>query len=227
MRRFPSIRRWTSIGLFLIAVILLETTFQTKAQEGPKETFQIMPLNETMGSADPATGAVRLNRTRNELWASVHVTELNANSAFTVWAAVFNRPEGCTTNPVGPVHCSAADFSPVPNPAKSSAFNVGAFITGPDGTANINVHIPRGAPPEGAFILAGDGGVPMFNNGVRPGLDAGNGFGAEVHIVIRAHGPINADPAVLISQLSTLNGGCMTPPGCPNVQVATFPSVPN
>ncbi|HEV8427033.1 MAG TPA: hypothetical protein VGQ41_03915 [Pyrinomonadaceae bacterium] len=169
---------------------------------------------------DSATGAVRLNRTRNEIWGSVHVTDLNPSSAFTIWAAIFNRPEECTTNPAGPVHCSAADLSPVPNPARASAFNVGAFVTGDDGTANVSFHIRSGAPPEGASVLFGEGGIN--DNGVRPGFHAGNGFGAEVHVVIRAHGPII--PAAISAQLSQLNGGC--PPNmCGNVQVATFPRV--
>jgi hypothetical protein len=224
MQRFPSIRRWTSFGLLLIAVILLETTFQARAQEGPKETFQIMPLNPAMGPGtlmDSATGAVRLNRTSNEIWGSIHVTDLDPNSAFTIWVAIFNRPEACTTNPAGPVHCSATDLMAVPNPARGSAFNVGAFVTGAaPGTANINVHVPRGTPPDGAFILFGAGG--LNDNGVRPGLDAGNGFGAEVHVVIRAHGVIL--PAAITAQLSMFNGGC-PPNNCGNVQVATFPRV--
>jgi hypothetical protein len=221
MRCFPSIRRWTLLGLLLVAVILPVTIRQTEAQEGPKETFQIRTLMTAMSPVvDTATGAVRLNRTRNELWASVHVTDLNPNSAFTLWAAVFNRPEECTTNPAGPVHCSAADFVPVPNPARASAFNIGAFVTDDSGTANVNVHIPAGTPPDGASVLFGAGG--LNDNGVTPGLHPGNGFGAEVHVVIRAHGLII--PAAIAAQLSEFNGGC-PPNTCGNVQVAPFPRV--
>jgi hypothetical protein len=173
---------------------------------------------------DSATGAVRLNRTRNEIWGSVHVTDLDMNSAFTIWTVIFNRPEACITNPAGPVHCGMADLIAVPNPARASAFNVGAFVTGAvNGTANVSVHIRSGAPPDGIFILFGVGG--LNDNGVSPGLHEGNGFGAEVHVVIRAHGLII--PMAIADQLSKLNGGC--PPNigstCSNVQVATFPSV--
>src|SRR5262249_20281371 len=131
IRPFRYIRRWILFGLLLIAVSLLGISPQSKAQEGPKQTFQIRPLMVAMSPVmDSATGAVRLNRTRNEIWGSVHVTDLNPNSAFTLWAAVFNRPEECLTNPAGPVHCSATDFVAVPNPARASAFNIGAFVTG-------------------------------------------------------------------------------------------------
>src|SRR5262245_29280903 len=221
-RSFRSIRLWVLFGLLLIAVSFLGISPQSKAQEGPKQTFQIKQLMVAMSPVmDSATGAVRLNRTRNEIWGTVQVTDLNPNSAFTLWAAVFNRPEECFTNPAGPVHCSAADFVPVPNPARASAFNIGAFVTGvTNGTANVSFHIPSGAPPEGIFVLWGQGG--LFDNGVKPGLHEGNGFGAEVHVVIRAHGAI--DPMHITEQLSQLNGGC-PPNACGNVQVATFPSV--
>src|SRR5215471_12112004 len=205
MRCYPSIRQWTFFGLVLLAVSLLGISLQAEADdnEGAKETFQIMPLNETPGSLDLATGAVRLNRTRNELWASIHVTDLDPNSAFTIWAVIFNRPEACTTNPAGPVHCSATDLSAVPNPARASAFNVGAFVTGGSvGTANVSVHIRSGAPPDGAFVLFGIGG--LNDNGVSPGLHEGNGFGAEVHLFIRTHGGILPD--AITAQLSMLNG---------------------
>ncbi len=221
MRRFTSNRHWILFGLLILAVSLLGITPRSEAQEGPKQTFQIVPLTVAMSPVmDSAVGAVRLNRTRNELWGTVHVTQLDANSAFTIWAAVFNQPEGCATNPAGPVHCSAADFVPVPNPASSSAFNVGAFVTGPDGTANVTVRIPAGAPPDGASVLWGVGGI--FDNGVRPGLQQANGFGAEVHLVIRSHGPII--PGSIAAQLSQFNGGC-GPNVCGNVQVSPFPSV--
>jgi hypothetical protein len=228
MPRYPSIRQWTLFGLLLVAVSLLGISPQAEADDngGAKETFQIMPLDEAPDSPDEATGAVRLNRTRNELWASFHVTELEPRSAFTIWAAIFNRPEECITNPAADVRCGLDDLFAVPNPARASVFNVGAFVTGDDGTANINIHLRSGAPPDGAFVLVGEGG--LIDNGVRPGLREGNGFGAEVHLVIRTHGEIL--PHAIAAQLSEFNGGCpdQPPPDnlpCIDVQMATFPRV--
>ena len=229
MQRNPSIRQWTLLGLLLIAVSLLGTSFQARAQDnhGPRETFQIMRLLQFMGpppSPDPpATGAVRLNRTRQELSASVHVTDLKQNSAYTLWVAIFNNPEACLTNPAGPIHCSATDLMAVPNPARGSAFNVGAFVTGAvNGTANTDFRIRSGLPPDGIFILWGKGG--LNDNGVTPGIREGNGFGAEVHVVVRTHGSII--PTAITDQLSMLNGGC-PPNTCANVESASFPSVGN
>jgi hypothetical protein len=108
----------------------------------------------------------------------------------------------------------------VPNPARGSAFNVGAFVTGFHGSANTNIRIRSGAPPDGAFVLVGRGG--LNDNGVRPGLQQGNGFGAEVHLVVRTHGRILAQD--IAAQLSQFLGGC-PPNSCDNVQAAAFPSV--
>ncbi len=217
MPRYQLIRQSISWGLPLLAVCLL--SIGTAAQ-GRKETLQTVPLNETMGSPDLATGAVRLTRARNEIWASLHVTELAPNSPFTIWAAVFNEPEACTTNPGGPIHCSVTDLMAMPNFAKASAFNVGAFLTDGIGVANADVNIRTGIPPAGAFILFGQEG--LMDNGVSPGLHEGNGFGAEVHLIVRSHGPIIA--VDIAAQLSLFNGGC-PPNACANVQVAQFARV--
>jgi len=219
MRSYQTIRQPIFWGLPLIAVFLLGIgTAAHNGSQGPNETLQVVPLNETPGSPDVARGGARLNRARNEIWGSVQVTDLNPASAFTVWAAVFNEPEDCTTNPAGPIHCSAADL--MAGLAKGSAFNVGAFLSDGTGTGNADFHIRSGSPPAGTFILFGEGG--LNDNGVRPGLRAGNGFGAEVHVVVRTHGSIIE--AAIAAQLSEFNGGC-PPNNCANVQVALFPLV--
>jgi hypothetical protein len=44
-------------------------------------------------------------------------------------------------------------------------------------------------------------------------------FKAEIHLVVRTHGPASGDPAVLQAQLNMFNGGC-PPNTCGNVQVS-------
>src|SRR5215471_16514597 len=124
------------------------------------------------------------------------------------------------SRPTPPIRSGAPDLMLTPNLAIASAFNVGAFITDGDGTANSSVHIRSGPAPEGAAVLFGEGGIN--DNGVRPGLRAGNGFGAEVHVVIREHGVLLLD--AIAHQLSAFLGGC-PPNTCANAQNATFPRV--
>jgi len=224
MRSYQPIRQPIFWGLPLIAVFLLgigTAAHNGNQSQGPNETLQVIPLSETPGSTDVARGAVRLNRARNEIWGSVSVTDLNPASAFTVWGAVFNDPDDCTTNPPGPIFCGMPDL--VAGRARGSAFNIGAFLTSGIGSANADFHIRSGSPPAGTFILFGEGG--LNDNGVSPGLRAGQGFDAEVHVVVRAHGAIIE--AVIAAQLSQFNGGCPPHPAatCANVQVALFPQV--
>src|SRR5262249_9141275 len=122
-----------------------------------------------------------------------------------------------------PIHGGAIDFVAVQNRARGSAYNGGAFVTGAiNGTANTSILIRSGLPPEGAFILFGKGG--LNDNGVSAGLHEGNGFGAEVHVVVRTHGVII--PTAITDQLSMFNGGC-PPNTCANADAAMFPSVGN
>ena len=219
-----TIRSWTVLSLLLGAVCLLGLSPSAQADElrRVRETLQVKQL-QVFGASPPvpALGAARLNRTRNALWVTLHASDLAAHTAYTVWVAVFNRPDACTTNPGGEVRCGAPDLMLTPNLASASAFNVGAFITDGEGTANVSIDVRSGLPPDGAAVLFGEGGI--INNGVQPGLRAGNGFGAEVHFIIREHGDLL--PHAIADQLSAFNGGC-PPNACANAQVAEFPHVP-
>jgi hypothetical protein len=97
------------------------------------------------------------------------------------------------------------------NPASQPSLVYAAGrVVGPDGALDI-----------GAFRAVGDtaGGENFFPFPTpNPGLL--DPKGAEIHIVIRTHGPaLLGDPAALAAQLSSFNGGC--PPNmCGNVQVS-------
>ena len=47
--------------------------------------------------------------------------------------------------------------------------------------------------------------------------------GAEIHLVIRAHGPALGDPETLATQLTRLNGGC-PPNACADIQLSVHPA---
>ena len=87
-----------------------------------------------------------------------------------------------------------ADFA---NPAvNGTLLNTGGRIIGADGAATY-----------GAFRAVGD------VTGARPGVGTGNGLvdtkRAEIHIVVRSHGPaLLGDPAALAEQLNLFFGGC-------------------
>lgn len=148
-------------------------------------------------------GAATLFRTQHTLDARVATSGLAANSAFTVWWVVFNNPSACVDG------CGGDDIAR-PD-VRASVFYAAGFVTGADGTANVTAHLEAGALPGLDFdVEAGDG------------LERANGFGAEVHLVVRSHGAINTGHVA--EQIGSFNGACN--PTCGNRQGAAFLAVP-
>jgi hypothetical protein len=152
-------------------------------------------MNFADQSLVPASGTM-LVRTRDNVFATVHTAGLPAGTVVTAWFAFFNNPQNCATRP-----CSGADFA---NPAvQGSRVYFGGQTIGVDGTATF-----------GAFRRVGD------TTGIFDGPGLLNPLGAEIHLVMRSHGPaILNDPAILSQQLSTFNGGC-PPNACANLQAS-------
>lgn len=153
----------------------------------------------------PVGGAATLYRYKQRLEARVATSGLNENSAYTVWWVIFNNPAACVGG------CGGDDLA---RPAVNAAvFYAAGFVTGgdgvgtEDGTGNVDAYVTAGALPAGIDIETG------------AGLERGNGYGAEVHIVVRTHGTIN--PGMVHQQIGTFNGGCN--PTCANQQAAVFP----
>ena len=164
----------------------------------PKITFSPVETFSTH-TVIPATGTM-LIRNRDDVFASMNTTGLTPGTAVTLWWVFFNNPHNCATRP-----CTPADLA---NPAvQGSIASAGGKIVGADGTASF-----------GAYRTTND------KTGVFPGMGTGEGLldalRAEIHLVVRNHGPalIN-DPVMLNQQLSLFNGGC-PPNTCANVQAS-------
>lgn len=102
---------------------------------------------------------------------------------------IFNNPSGCA----GP--CDEPDlFNPA---AEASVFWATGGVVGANGVAHFlakhGVGDPRGAP--GTQDIIGGGAIDPQ--------------AAEVHNVIKYHGPASSDPAVLYEQTHTLMGSCL------------------
>ncbi len=153
------------------------------------------------GEKVPSAGAT-LSRNNDSVFFTLHTQGLAPGNVVTAWMAVFNNPRHCATSP-----CTPADFA---NPdVNGTLLNTGGRVIGPDGSATY-----------GAFREVGD------VTGARPGVGTGNGLvrpkRAEIHIVLRSHGPaLLADPVILAEQLSMFFGGC-PPNTCTNLQAAVF-----
>lgn len=111
---------------------------------------------------------------------------LTPGEAVTSWWIIFNHPEFCSDG-----ECGRDDVLPAPG-NESAGVSVlwgDGVVVEDDGTAYF-----------WDVLEVGDASNVNFG----PGLT--NPFGAEVHYVLRSHGPARQD--VLEEQLSTINGGC-------------------
>ncbi len=130
-----------------------------------KSTTETVEVVE--GSA--AVGAANLIRTRNSATFRVNTTQLDPNSAYTLWIAAFNKPENCDED------CDATDIAA----ADGSVYFGTAFVTGNGGVANVEFRSLASRLPKGTTVFAGHGG----------GIRRGNGFHVEIHLIVSAHGP--------------------------------------
>ncbi len=160
------------------------------------------------------TGSVIANsssvliRNENGVAYTISTTGLMPGRPYTNWWVIFNNPEFCSV----PGLCALSDL---PNNGGDTRVDASVLwatgrVVDASGQGNFSAH------------LAADGVAPgqlLFGPGL---LDA---FRAEIHIVVRAHGPASTNAAVLQAQLTMFNGGCpnVPPPGnlpCQDVQIA-------
>ncbi len=137
---------------------------------------------------------------------SLHTSGLEPGSTVTVWWVVFNHPERCANGHDG-LRCGAGDLRAAAVDG-SVLWATGAVIRD-DGGADFRGYLST-AKTAGALF--------------GPGLV--NPLGADVHLVVRSHGP--ALPEFLYAQLYSFGGGCKNAPPktgpntCQDLQYAAF-----
>lgn len=140
--------------------------------------------------------------------ARIWAASLEPGAAYTYWWVVFNHPENCNTGACGEDDIFNPDFSF--NLAQHDA--VGLAVLGGNGeiASDTGAATFSGVLFEGSSlgheVLIGDGGFASDNGNLL--IDA---VTAEVHVVIRNHGPAQSG-ADLAEQLLTFGGNCTTEP---------------
>jgi hypothetical protein len=138
---------------------------------------------------------------------AIETAGLVPGHAVTLWWVVFNHPEACTHGSDG-VRCGADDLAEAA--VEPSVLGGDGHIVGPDGKGLFS-----------SFLATGDTTTAIEGAGLT------NPRGADIHFVLRTHGP--AQPGLLATQLQTFGGGChdtteeLGTPGdyaCANVQFA-------
>jgi len=160
----------------------------------------------------------QLTRFDNGATMAISTSDLQEGDVYTVWWVIFNAPENCSDGV-----CDADDLLVVEDgvvPRDESGNRV-MNMEGIEATNASLIHAAGGYATDGTLNTSaslGEGSVAGILLG--PGLlDAET---AEIHLVVRTHGP--ADETSFAEQLSTFGGGCepMDAPPCDDVQYAIF-----
>ena len=201
--RYGVRREWLLI-LPIIAVLLSAAVVSASASSrstGDIHTFRDSNNVDIPVDDQEDTGTGTLVRTGSGVSANLHTTDLPAG-AYTVWWIIFNNPGECATD------CNGSDLG---NPdVGGSVARATGKVVGPDGKGNFSAHLNVGDTSEALF---------------GPGLT--DSLGAEIHMVIRYHGPVVA--ANMPAQINSVGGGCVGSGGdfefgCYDPQAVAFPT---
>jgi hypothetical protein len=186
------------VGLFAVVVLFANSPITARAQGNGGSTYQTAnAVNFATGM--PVGGAGTLIRSANNLRARIATSGLDADAAYTVWWVVWNNPSLCSSP------CGEDDLGIVGN----SVFYAAGLVTGNDGTGNVTADLEAGQLPTGIDVL-----IP---GGLRPG----RGLRAEVHMIIRSHGPII--PGAVATQIGAFDATCAV---CEDQQAIVFAPSP-
>ena len=163
--------------------------------------FQTSDVINVTGAGSFYQGAAWLIRSEEEVEGRIMTKVSTAGDAYTLWAVIFNNPSECAAFPAP---CAESDLG---NPeVGGSVFYASAAISSPDGglkrngkpagggVVNFDFEIEGGSLPDGLFVLFGD----------PDGLSEGNGYGAEIHLVVDQHPPV-PDGMSWVPDLTTTN----------------------
>lgn len=186
----------------LVAGLLLITPIAALAENGNgNQVRESIQVADHFMFGDPpmlVQGATILVRdfAARVITATVTTAALEPHTAYSIWWVVFNRPDNCET----PYECGSPD---VGNPAvKGSVFWGGGLLADGDGYGNTQIELRRGRTERELFGPMRDDGLQRLRN-------------AEIHLVIRSHGPVGLAGTVA-AQIGSANEAC-PPGGCQNM----------
>jgi hypothetical protein len=216
-------KRLNWIGMVLIVLLLTALApFLVVAQDESmaEPVVQNSMVHRFADMSEVAGGFAHLTRFENGVTMAVSTNDLVEGDVYTVWWVIFNAPENCSDGV-----CNVDDVLIVQDGIVPRDED-GNRLMNMEGIAAANVsiqHAAGGYAEDGTLHTSaslGIGDVPGIIIG--PGLlDAQN---AEIHLVIRTHGPATGDSGIFADQISTFGGGCepMDALPCDDVQFAVF-----
>jgi hypothetical protein len=218
----------TVIPTVTVAMLLMMGGFAWAAGGGPPEQESADVL--TFADVEVVEGATaRLTRDDDALMTRTDTRELDHHHAMTLWWVIFNHPDECEYGEKGAA-CGLGDVMAAvaaPTDAQVGCVYGSGSIVGGNGYARFTDRLPVGEVRDSCI----DHFAQEFElEGIDHGLT--NPEGAEVHLVVRSHGPLI--PGQVAEQRSTFAGGCtaflgpgeegLKPGECSDLQFAVFPA---
>lgn len=198
------IKSSTFFLIILSSVLVMAISGPAQANTSWAKVTTFFNPDDTPAAGD-VVGKATLKRSKEGVNVSIHTTELGPGYAYTVWWVIFNNPAACEDG------CNGPDLG---NPdVEGSVMNATGRLADSHGNARFSAFLPAG-------FMHTDPSSGDLRQVFGPGLQ--NVDGAEIHIVIRCHGPSSGT----VAQISTLLGDChnaASPTGCYDAQAAAFP----
>ncbi len=140
-------------------------------------------------------GTSTLHRKKDRVTVNFKTTDLTPGYAYTLWWVIWNNPENCGD----PFECSDTDF-PIAGLVGLEVLYATGLVANKSGRGNFSASLNVDDDSESVNVPFG---LPH-----RGGLESGNTYSAEVHLVLRSHGP--AIPELVDEQIGGYFGGCTT-----------------
>lgn len=200
-----------------VLLAVLTGAFSAFAQESAEPVVQSTTVHNFDGS-EVEGGFARLTRYENGATVAFNTSNLVAGDVYTVWWVIFNDPQNCSNGACDLDDIFAMEDGSIPRD------DVGNRVMNMDAIAQANISVQHAS---GALSVDGSlSASASLSEGIVPGIVFGPGLidsqSAEIHLVVRTHGPLQAD--AYADQLSTFGGGCepMDAAPCDDVQYAIF-----
>jgi hypothetical protein len=190
-----SVRR---IGI-LVAAIMLFMTAAGPAVGAPADR-STSPVFDFATEQEIPGAEARMVRTNSGVNYYISTSGLEKGHTYTIWWVIFNNPDACDKADPEEDFCAIGDLfvdfpnDLTPNPEVNPAVMAGSgHVVGASGKGKFASHLREGQITSEHPLFVGGPGL----------LDA---RGAEIHLVVRSHGPLN--PAAMPEQIKTFAGGC-------------------
>jgi len=189
----------TTIRLFFALLLFVGISCSEETDSPELNSVSLKATSKqtaAIGGLADITGTSTLHRNKNGITVNFKAENLHPG-AYTIWWVIWNKPQECEV----PGECLDGDFA-IADDVEVEVMYAGGNVVGNNGKGNFSGHL-------NVDDASGSINEEFFGLNSYGGLQSGNTFDAEVHVVLRTHGP--AVPGLVNEQIGSYEGGCDDP----------------